>query len=410
MFFALDENNNRVYINDARIKSKYFCPVCGQKLDIKRGTVRRAHFAHAKNSVCNDKWHYDMSDWHIYWQKFFPKKNREVVVQYNGEQHRADILINNTVIEFQHSSLSSFDFDARNNFYISAGYRIIWVFDVVEQFQNANIDWLDGSEEKFKWLHPKRTFDHFDYKNKNITIFFQMSGNITPDDHWEDSEISLLKIAWVSPGGFERFCAHEWFNENDFLNLFNLGKKSVANIKKEFTKDDVVDYLITYRRRSDDICRYYCPLRKDHSECFENCDCCKYNIAGDCGYRFSDINWDDVTEIKDIKRDREGRILKLVLEISNKIQTKNYPQLPTIARSIKDLWSLYDEIKVARFINIVKDYEVQIYCSHHDDFFSNLKKYKTCYGKIKYPGRDFSSKTYEIYDWDKPEWIIYWFK
>ena len=34
MFIALDENNNRIEIDNAENLSKYYCPVCGEEMDL----------------------------------------------------------------------------------------------------------------------------------------------------------------------------------------------------------------------------------------------------------------------------------------------------------------------------------------------------------------------------------------
>ena len=44
------------------------------------------------------------------------------------------------VFEFQHSALSSSEFYERNSFYNALGYKVIWVFDAIEQYLNGQID------------------------------------------------------------------------------------------------------------------------------------------------------------------------------------------------------------------------------------------------------------------------------
>ena len=56
----------------------------------------------------------------------------ELFFQKNGEKHRADVFINDTVLEFQHSELSYDEFYERNEFYNSLGYDVEWIFDVQE--------------------------------------------------------------------------------------------------------------------------------------------------------------------------------------------------------------------------------------------------------------------------------------
>lgn len=118
MFTALTENNKRISIDEAIPGESYLCPVCSSPVVVKAASSVniRTHFAHKKNTPCLDNWKHDMSDWHFDWQSKFPLHNREVIVEKDGIIHRADILINGTVIEFQHSPISSGEFEDRNSF------------------------------------------------------------------------------------------------------------------------------------------------------------------------------------------------------------------------------------------------------------------------------------------------------
>ena len=154
--YALNKEGKRICINNTHIKEEYYCPICGEKLVLKKGSIRKHHFSHMANSNCNDGWHYDMSEWHTEWQSKFPEETQEVVKKYNNQKHRADVLIEKckTVIEFQHSTLSAQEFQARNNFYLSLGYKVIWLFDVSSQYENYGIAELDLSE-----LNTSKTYD-----------------------------------------------------------------------------------------------------------------------------------------------------------------------------------------------------------------------------------------------------------
>ena len=127
MFVALTKNNERVYINNAVKEEEYYCPVCNEKLSLKLGIQKIHHFSHKPNSMCQDNWKYtDMSEWHKNWQEKFPEESREIVFE---RKHRADVFINNRIIEFQHSKLPSNAFEDRNEFYTKLGYKVIWIFD-----------------------------------------------------------------------------------------------------------------------------------------------------------------------------------------------------------------------------------------------------------------------------------------
>ena len=179
MFVALNKEEQRVAISQAinLEKQEYYCPVCKGLMVLKNGKVRLPHFAHKSKTDCDD-FSNDMSEWHYNWQLQFPEKYREVVIemeltrdQYIDAQnndsfdgisnkslgitdlnivkgtewgketirlkHRADICFKDYVIEFQHSPISASEFNERNWFYTTAGYKLIWVFDMVRKLCNS---------------------------------------------------------------------------------------------------------------------------------------------------------------------------------------------------------------------------------------------------------------------------------
>ena len=142
MIWAFDKDGVKVFADEAFVKHDYFCPMCGEPLVLKKGEVRVPHFAHHAKSICCDPWHYDMTDWHREWQERFPRNTQEIVMDSNGEKHRADVCVGKTVIEFQHSPLSFEEFDERNAFYTSLGYKVVWLFDVIELRRRLTLESL----------------------------------------------------------------------------------------------------------------------------------------------------------------------------------------------------------------------------------------------------------------------------
>lgn len=250
MFLALDENENKVYIEEVLNKKdkKYLCPICKNELIIKNGSINAAHFAHKASCDC-DSFSQDMSEWHRDWQNVFPKNNREVVLKlditkedydwygynYNfsdindsddlmelmdfyqknpkeGEkilnlEHRADVLACGYVIEFQHSSISKKEFNERNWFYLQCGYRVIWIFDLRDKWEGEQIILLDeeGNNGKYKWNNAYKTFLDFlpqEHKSKyvdnkwqkgDILLFFQLYDE---DDRDIDQTI-IEQVVWA---------------------------------------------------------------------------------------------------------------------------------------------------------------------------------------------------------------------
>lgn len=173
MRFALNSENRRIHATAADKTQEYFCPICHGRVIPRQGEINAWHFAH--QNTCTDAWSYDMSEWHRAWQERFPEEQREVVVEYNGEKHRADILTGNYVIEFQYSKISAGEFEERNAFYTSAGYKVIWVFNEVEARQTERISDGDTSDE-YIWKWPNRSISSvIPQESKDVVIIFQLA-------------------------------------------------------------------------------------------------------------------------------------------------------------------------------------------------------------------------------------------
>ena len=187
MFVAADKDGNRVLIEDAVKGTEYFCPVCGRGVIIKakESLAVAQHFAHKKGECCPDKWNYnDKSEWHRTWQNWFPKECQEVVVENNGVKHRADVLINGTVIEFQHSPISPQEIAERNKFYTESGCKVVWVFDANGKIQNEFGDTIDPMrcrEGDLCWKRAKREFSI--KMPENVTVYLEYETTISNNNY-----------------------------------------------------------------------------------------------------------------------------------------------------------------------------------------------------------------------------------
>jgi competence protein CoiA len=90
------------------------------------GEVRTPHWAHRALRKC-DSWHENETNWHRKWKNEFEPSWQEIVHRdLNGERHIADVKTSaGWVFEFQHSSISPQERDAREGFYP----KLIWVVD-----------------------------------------------------------------------------------------------------------------------------------------------------------------------------------------------------------------------------------------------------------------------------------------
>ncbi|MBR1382596.1 MAG: UvrD-helicase domain-containing protein [Ruminococcus sp.] len=215
MIIALDKDNNRIHIDESIRKNDYYCPSCGKPLVIRKGEIRRHHFAHMPNSECTDSWAstYDMSSWHIDWQSKYPKSNQEILCTLGSINHRADVMIDRTVVEFQHSSMSTETFNNRNSFYDGLGYKVIWLFDLRDEYENHSLTrYKSGNEYRYSWPRPKKTFNQYDdIQYGTVDLFFQLTDTV------------IIRINDIDPvKGFENFTTQNDYSVDDFLKYTGL--------------------------------------------------------------------------------------------------------------------------------------------------------------------------------------------
>lgn len=211
MLFANDCNDKRVYIDETHSDQEYYCPYCGAPLITKIGDVRQHHFAHKSSRFCSDSWEssYDISDWHKEWQSLFPKENQEIKLTLGSVSHRADVMIDKTVIEFQHSIMSVKNFEDRNNFYNNLSNKVVWLFDLTNLYDEEQLSYKENENGLiFEWKNPKRAFNSYDVQSGAIDLFFQLE---------DKGENCIVRVLEVSENGFESFKTSGFLNKTEFL-------------------------------------------------------------------------------------------------------------------------------------------------------------------------------------------------
>ena len=150
MRIAVDGSGRLISIDETNDRDKYYCPYCNQVLTLKKGNIRIHHFSHKKGSVdCTDSWnrstniYEEPNTWHNDWEDQFPKENREVRLKFGAIVHRGDIVVGNTVLELQHSPITSTHFNQRTEYYHSCECKVIWLFDYIEAFKNNELITVD---------------------------------------------------------------------------------------------------------------------------------------------------------------------------------------------------------------------------------------------------------------------------
>ena len=296
VYIASDKDGNRISIYDAVSGKDYFCPICNSKVIIKEGKINAKHFAHQAKQ-CEDNWIYDMSEWHCQMQELFPIENREIVISNGVNVHRADILINDIVIEFQHSPISAEEYKNRNDFFMSLGYRVAWVFDVNEQFEKETLSFSsDNNPYLLTWKNPIRVFSNGpqpDDKNTRFAIWLS----------WDIGEKTREwnKVTWCKSDEngnpcFGKIVVSEYNMELD-------GKLDVNELfysKEDYLKlaihelKSLYKYSIKYiGERGRDKEAYICPRRNEFGLQRKSEKACKY-----CKYCYMIANKKRTNEYK----------------------------------------------------------------------------------------------------------------
>jgi competence CoiA-like predicted nuclease len=196
------DGNERV---TASPNERAVCPGCGDEVIAKCGSINRWHWAH-RDRDC-DSWSEPETEWHLDWKEEFPKEWREVALGC----HRADVMTNAGVIEFQHSSISADEILERESFY----RRIVWVLDA-SGFRRNIEHRRRGKYDSFRWKHPRKSWWHsgghrhtqvsiyLDYGYSRLFQIRKLYGNI-PCGGWG---------TWVSRSSFiSRYAPSGWDSE-----------------------------------------------------------------------------------------------------------------------------------------------------------------------------------------------------
>lgn len=170
MQFGIDENNNRSEPLFSGQKAR--CPLCGGTLVGKCGDIYTWHWQHTNDREC-DPWKEHETPWHRKWKAKFPKIQQEVIIERNGEKHIADVKTkNNTVIEFQNSSISTTTIEIREAFY----GKMIWVINAKSFKENFKIRSMVSSalrsieeESSYEFENIKKSYSkHIEELDKTL--------------------------------------------------------------------------------------------------------------------------------------------------------------------------------------------------------------------------------------------------
>lgn len=193
------------------------CPICGEAVIARCGDINVWHWAHRSNTDC-DPWSEGETEWHARWKQRFPVACREVAM---GE-HRADVVVNGVVIEFQRSHISPDEIARREQFY---GERMIWVVyadDCRDRIFFEARQTVDRyiAPYRFRWKHMRRTwtsaermvildFPAWDHHTREASLYARELFAVTEWPERIDPEEQDPEDYCV-PAGYGRFWKLEW--------------------------------------------------------------------------------------------------------------------------------------------------------------------------------------------------------
>lgn len=424
MIIAYNDKKERVHIDNAVRGNEYFCPTCGDKLCIKRGNIKCHHYSHLSVSTC-DGWHYDMSEWHNSWQNQFPIENQEVVFELDGKKHRADVFINNTIIEFQHSKISNAEFNERNDFYNSLGYKVIWIFDAIEDFTNNNIH-ICFEKNNFLWNKPLIQFDSYNYDMVDVYLqeynnAWTSISNYKEISIWNDDLIDYALLHHIDSlhdvfpqsiclNGNKDLFDYEFIDKFVQVNFLHDGSfdNTLDMTKRDFTIDDISDEILASGYETHFT---WCPKQNHFVNPSSECHNCLYLIEneGRCNFRFRDILKKGFKKIINIEYSNIGKVEYVTVSKNKKRYRIKYDKLPENIFTIKEAFEDKKNTNIMIVKNIKTGWKVMI--SKYD--YMLLMKTNQCYGKVQGPNSwstSYSKKKHKIFGFYDKQWELIWRK
>jgi competence protein CoiA len=129
---ALDLTGSLIFAEKANRHQDYQCIECKEKVRLRRGMHRQAHYYHLQpNRVCKQ---HGKGMPHLMLQHFLknilPDEEAEMECQFPSIGRIADVAWHpkRLIYEIQCSPISALEVKERNNSYASIGYQVVWIF------------------------------------------------------------------------------------------------------------------------------------------------------------------------------------------------------------------------------------------------------------------------------------------
>ncbi|MGW7975466.1 competence protein [Staphylococcus xylosus] len=231
MFYAKDGNGVLITAHNANKNCDYKCPHCQNKVILKKGTMKTAHFAHVHRSsnFCNKGETYEHYMFKYELAQQLNKLEYYVVIEpyiYQCYQY-PDLIINNKIaIEIQFSNITIDNIKKRSNALASIGFDVIWIIGKLKYNKRTKILILNKSERTYINLKRRQLFS------------------------WHSDTFLLYRYKIVQFIGGNRYIAiREQLSYKQFTYYFNKNDSPMLPCHFKLTKSSIEQYIKYCRRQ-----------------------------------------------------------------------------------------------------------------------------------------------------------------
>ncbi|MBP1039837.1 hypothetical protein I6N95_02320 [Vagococcus sp. BWB3-3] len=247
---------------------RWWCQSCGMPLSIKNGLVKQSHFAHRKDSACQNFSEGETEE-HLEGKRILAQWCDKFQLQYQLEAYlpelnqRPDLLLAGEIaIEFQCSPLSLPRFIERTENYQRHGYRVVWVlgkhFFVGKRLTAFQRSCLAYQQQIGFYLWE------LDVDKERLACLLHMEevlGNERPfysRKVWEKGSISLLSV-FKFPQHSKLFIRREYDQQAILLSYFDKIERGLVRRDRQILSIQDLLYQQGHHLRGLDTC-FFLPI------------------------------------------------------------------------------------------------------------------------------------------------------
>lgn len=166
------------------------CLVCKKPVIAKCGKINKIHWAHIGNECLYDIESHN--EWHISWKNFFEKMGCVTEKKFDNFIADAYNPKTNTIIEYQHSTITSQEIIDRCKHHKNENRNIKWIFDYTNKYKNGHIEIRLKNKGNYlyytftiKWQRKDYIYGIFDkeIEHLNVPTYFNIIHNYDTNNY-----------------------------------------------------------------------------------------------------------------------------------------------------------------------------------------------------------------------------------